>query len=141
MACEFPYRCGNLANCYTLVTYLLTVSCFSKIQIGFTFLVPVHPGSPGKRAVERVCVGPSAQCRPSSRSSTSVGVCVFVQAQVMAMLYGDRASVVVGRVRLSVCVCACVQAQVMAMLYGDRASRYRSGQTDMLHRNYAPQQR
>ena len=28
----------------------LTVSCFSKIQIGFTFLVPAHPGSPGKRA-------------------------------------------------------------------------------------------
>jgi len=34
----------------------LTVPCFSKIQIGFTFLVPAHPGSPGHRAVERVCV-------------------------------------------------------------------------------------
>jgi len=34
----------------------LTVSCFSKIQIGFTCLVPAHPGSPGKRAVKRVCV-------------------------------------------------------------------------------------
>ena len=34
----------------------LTVSCFSKIQIGFVFLVPAHPGSPGKRAVKRVCV-------------------------------------------------------------------------------------
>jgi len=33
-----------------------TVSCFSKIQIGFTFLVPVHPGSPGHKAVKRVCV-------------------------------------------------------------------------------------
>ena len=32
----------------------LTVSCFSKIQIGFTFLVPAHLGSPGKRAVKRV---------------------------------------------------------------------------------------
>ena len=32
----------------------LIVSCFSKIQIGFTFLVPTHPGSPGKRAVKRV---------------------------------------------------------------------------------------
>jgi len=31
-----------------------TVSCFSKIQIGFTILVPAHPGSPGKRAVKRV---------------------------------------------------------------------------------------
>jgi len=34
----------------------LTVFCFSKIQIGFTFLVPAHPGSPGKGAVKRVCV-------------------------------------------------------------------------------------
>jgi len=34
----------------------LTVSCFSKIQIGFTFLVPAHLGSPGKRAVTRVCL-------------------------------------------------------------------------------------
>jgi len=34
----------------------LTVSYFSEIQIGFTFLVPAHPGSPGKRAVKRVCV-------------------------------------------------------------------------------------
>jgi len=33
----------------------LTVSCFSKIQIGFTFLVPAHPGSSGKRAAKRVC--------------------------------------------------------------------------------------
>ena len=34
----------------------LTVSCFNKIQIGFTFLVPADPGSPGQRAVKRVCV-------------------------------------------------------------------------------------
>ena len=34
----------------------LTVSCFSKIQIGFTFLVLAHPGSPGQRAVKRVRV-------------------------------------------------------------------------------------
>jgi len=34
----------------------LTVSRFSKIQIGFSFLVPAHPGSPGKRAVKQVCV-------------------------------------------------------------------------------------
>jgi len=33
-----------------------TVSCFSKIQIGFTFLVLAHLGSPGKRAVKWVCV-------------------------------------------------------------------------------------
>ena len=34
----------------------LTVSCFSKIQIGFTILVPADPGSPGKRAVKWMCV-------------------------------------------------------------------------------------
>jgi len=36
----------------------LTVSCFSKIQIGITFLVPAHTGSPGQRSVKRayVCV-------------------------------------------------------------------------------------
>jgi len=34
----------------------LTVSCFSKIQIGFTFLVLAHLGSPRKRAVKCVCV-------------------------------------------------------------------------------------
>jgi len=39
-----------------LMSLPLTVSCFSEIQIGFTFLVPAYPGSPGKRAVKRVCV-------------------------------------------------------------------------------------
>jgi len=34
----------------------LTVSFFSKIQIGFTFLVPAHPGSPAQSTVKRVCV-------------------------------------------------------------------------------------
>jgi len=30
----------------------LIVSCSSKIQIGFTFLVPAYPGCPGKEAVK-----------------------------------------------------------------------------------------
>jgi len=34
----------------------VTISCFSKILIGFTFLVPAHTGSPGQVAVKRVCV-------------------------------------------------------------------------------------
>jgi len=50
----------------------LTVSCFSKIGIGFTFLVPAHLGSPGKRAVKRVCV------------CACVCVCVCVRACVRA---------------------------------------------------------
>ena len=42
----------------------LTVSCFGKIQIGFTFLVPAHLGSPGKRAAKwvRVCILYNATC-------------------------------------------------------------------------------
>jgi len=29
----------------------LTVSCFSKVQTGFTYPVPAHPGSPGQMGV------------------------------------------------------------------------------------------
>ena len=47
----------------------LTVSCFSKIQIGFTALVLAHPGSPGKRAVKWVCV-----CVAVADADTSGGV-------------------------------------------------------------------
>ena len=39
-----------------LMSLPLTVSCFSKIQIGFTFLVQAHPGSPRQRAIKQVCV-------------------------------------------------------------------------------------
>jgi len=42
----------------------LTVSCFSKIQIGFTFLIPAHSGSHGQMAVKRVCV-----CVPAAQTS------------------------------------------------------------------------
>ena len=34
----------------------LTVSYFSKIQIGYTFLVLAHLGSVGRRAVKWACV-------------------------------------------------------------------------------------
>jgi len=45
----------------------LTVSCFSKIQICSTFLVPADLGSPWKRAVKRVCV-----CVSTSRKRNTV---------------------------------------------------------------------
>ena len=47
---------GAVLHMAQLMPLSLTVSCFSKIQIGFTFLVPAYPGSPGKRAVKCVCV-------------------------------------------------------------------------------------
>jgi len=46
-------RCADL-HMAQLMPLPLTVSCFSNIQIGFSFLVPAHPGSPGKRAVKWV---------------------------------------------------------------------------------------
>jgi len=55
----------------------LTISCFSKIQIGFTFLVPAHLGSPGKRAVKRVCVCVCSTYYASSANNIHV-VCSVV---------------------------------------------------------------
>jgi len=37
-----------------------TVSCFSKIQIGFTFLVLAYPDSPGQRDAKQVYVSKTA---------------------------------------------------------------------------------
>ena len=44
-------RCVDL-HMAQLMPLPLTVSCSSKIQIGFTFLVPAYPGCPGKEAVK-----------------------------------------------------------------------------------------
>jgi len=44
----------------------LTVSCFSKIQIGFSFLVPAHPGIPRQRPLNWcvcVCVLPVCESK------------------------------------------------------------------------------
>ena len=48
----------------------LTVSCCSEIQIGFTVLVPAHPGSPGKRAIKQVCVCVCVTGRTANTSGT-----------------------------------------------------------------------
>jgi len=47
---------GHDLHVAQLMPLPLTVSCFSKIQIGFTFLIPAHLGGPGQTAVKRVCV-------------------------------------------------------------------------------------
>jgi len=74
----------------------LTVSCFSKIQIGFTFLTPAHPGSLGQRAVERAraCVY-DTRCYLNVRSKANMSqlnlphgtVCVCVRACVCVCVY------------------------------------------------------
>jgi len=68
-------RCADL-HMARLIPLPLTVSCFTKIQIGFTFLVPVHPDTPGHRGVKRVCVcalgrRPARRCRQWPGTSTS----------------------------------------------------------------------
>ena len=52
--CWYGYgvRCSHMAQ---LMPLPLTVSCSSKIQIGFTFVIQADPGSPGKRAVKCMC--------------------------------------------------------------------------------------
>ena len=68
----------------------LTVSCCSKIQVGFTFLVPAHLGSPGKKAVKRVCV------------------CACVRACVRACVCACVGGWVCVCVCVRACVCGCV---------------------------------
>jgi len=62
-----------LTHMAQLMPLPLTVSCSSKMQTGFTFLVPAHMGSPGQGAVKRVCV--------------CVCVCACVRACVRACIY------------------------------------------------------
>ena len=62
----------------------LTVSCFSKMQIGFTFLVPAHLGSPGKRAVKQVCVCVCARVCVCAHVCVCVHACVCVRARARA---------------------------------------------------------
>jgi len=52
----------------------LTVFCFSEIQIGFTFLVPAHPGSPPDKGplIARACVCVCV-CLQSDGTSTGDG--------------------------------------------------------------------
>ena len=59
-----------------LMSLPLSVSCFNKIQIGFTFLVLAHPGNPGKRAIERVCV------------CVCVCVCISIRGKVLFVSVG-----------------------------------------------------
>ena len=56
--CRHSYLSGQGADLHMaqMMPLPLTVSCFSKIQIGFTFLLLAHLGSPRKRAVKRVWV-------------------------------------------------------------------------------------
>ena len=63
------------ADCLHMVQLMplpLTVSCFNKIQMGFTYLIPADLGSPGKRAVKRVCVCCQLTIYPFSARTVSL---------------------------------------------------------------------
>ena len=62
----------------------LTVSCFSKMQIGFIFLVPAHPGSPDKGPLNTcICVSETVNYRAMlcirGTSRGPVSVCLSVR--------------------------------------------------------------
>jgi len=65
----------------------LTVSCFSEIQIGFIFLVPAYPGSPGQRVVKRVCVCVILSTRLAG-AATSAGCRLLLQTERCALCAG-----------------------------------------------------
>jgi len=80
----------------------LIVSGFSKIQIGFTFLVPAHLGSPGK--------GPLNGC-------VCVCVCMYVIAfSALTLLVGRQEGHPACKKLSSVCVCVCVCMYVCVCL-------------------------
>ena len=63
----------------------LTVSCFSKMQIGFTFLVPAHLGSPGK--------GPLNGCVCVLYLAFSCFDCYFSLCMFMILLYSTNPAI------------------------------------------------
>jgi len=79
--CLFGLERGADLHMAQLMPLPLTVSCFSKIQISFTFLVPALPGGPGQRAVKRV------------RACVRACVCVCVSFRSVfsdyVVFYGD----------------------------------------------------
>ena len=84
--CRLAY--GQLAQ---LMPLPLTVSCFSEIQIGFTFLVPVHLGSPVKRAVKRVCVRARTHARTYAHNLQCQCLFLFVSfVPWLLCLYGIK---------------------------------------------------
>ena len=74
----------------------LTVSGFSKIQIGFTFLVLAHPGSPGQRAVKRVCMC-VCEARDSEWQWHQLAICKSASCSRQITMPAPHHSVFTGR--------------------------------------------
>jgi len=93
-----------------------SLSWFSKIWIGFTFLVPSHLASPVKRAVKQVCV---CVCRWSYRYQSSCDliractlvVCVVIEDCVTVVVQHD-VSLQCFTVDCRLCCWRCATAQI-----------------------------
>ena len=103
----------------------LTASCFNEIQIGFTFLVPAHPGSPGKRAVKWVCVCNRVYLRtvtvlffgPLCRWQQRCGLLLSVGLlQLLVVVTPIRKRSIV--MRVFVCVCVCLRLSNLHQIFG-----------------------
>ena len=80
-----------------LITPPPTVSCFSKIQIGFTLLVPAYLGSPGKRAVKRLCVCVRACVRVCVRVRLKLRLCSGLAVKPVPSVRFHALTLLVGR--------------------------------------------
>ena len=99
----------------------LTVSCFSKIQIGFTFLVPAHLGSHRQRAVKRarVCVCVALVCRQWNIALQQQCQMMFGIAQminILAVLCAQR-EIIFGLVTGSSCHLTGVRYDMVRYIY------------------------
>jgi len=59
-----------------------TVSCFSKIQIGLTFLVPAHPCCPRQRGYTGVCLSVLSYFMMSSKDHSCSEIAYHVSVSV-----------------------------------------------------------
>ena len=68
----------------------LTVSCFSKIQIGFTFLVLAHLGSPGKGPLNGRLIRKHTYRRDTLQKSKINQICMVIHTRACLMILLTR---------------------------------------------------
>ena len=103
-----------------LMPLTLTVSCFSKVEIGFTFLVRVHSVSSGQRAVKWVCV---CVCVIALTCEMSPGACMSGIASELAAKHVESEAALVPLVLTKACRDLSRQISSLTRLQSASASR------------------